>query len=46
MKEKKSGVLSFLRLTIGAIVAAFAIEEFLVPNSIFDGGVTGTKCHQ
>ncbi|MBQ7149076.1 MAG: YitT family protein [Pseudobutyrivibrio sp.] len=41
MKEKKSGVLSFLRLTIGAIVAAFAIEEFLVPNSIFDGGVTG-----
>ncbi|MBR5637578.1 MAG: YitT family protein [Pseudobutyrivibrio sp.] len=34
-------VASFIELTVGAIVAAFAIEEFLVPNSIFDGGVTG-----
>ena len=28
-------------LTIGAMVAAFAIEEFLVPNTILDGGVIG-----
>lgn len=33
--------ISFIELTVGAIVAAFAIEEFLVPNHIFDGGVTG-----
>jgi len=41
MKERKASVISFVELTIGAIVAAFAIEEFLIPNSIFDGGVTG-----
>jgi uncharacterized membrane-anchored protein YitT (DUF2179 family) len=28
-------------LTIGAIIAAFAIEEFLVPCTILDGGVIG-----
>ncbi len=32
---------SFLMLTIGAILAAFSLEEFLVPNHIFDGGVVG-----
>lgn len=31
----------FLLLTVGAIIAAFAIEEFLVPNTIMDGGVIG-----
>jgi uncharacterized membrane-anchored protein YitT (DUF2179 family) len=41
IQKKKSALISFLELTIGAVVAAFAIEEFLVPNSIFDGGVTG-----
>ena len=40
-RDAKDHVISFLELTIGAIVAAFAIEEFLIPNSIFDGGVTG-----
>lgn len=30
-------------MTLGAIVAAFALEEFLVPNNIFDGGVTGVS---
>ena len=28
-------------LTFGAVIAAFAIEEFLVPNTILDGGVIG-----
>ena len=28
-------------LTLGAVIAAFAIEEFLVPNTILDGGVIG-----
>ena len=31
----------FLMLTLGAAVAAFAIEEFLVPCRILDGGVVG-----
>ncbi|MDC7280122.1 YitT family protein [Butyrivibrio fibrisolvens] len=41
MKEKKNLLVSYVELTLGAIIAAFAIEEFLVPNKIFDGGVTG-----
>lgn len=28
-------------LTFGAILAAFALETFLIPNTILDGGVTG-----
>ena len=28
-------------LTVGAIIAAFSVEEFLAPNDIFDGGVVG-----
>ena len=31
----------FLGMTFGVVLAAFALEEFLVPNSILDGGVTG-----
>jgi uncharacterized membrane-anchored protein YitT (DUF2179 family) len=32
---------SFLRTAVGAFLAAFAIEVFLVPNQIIDGGVVG-----
>ena len=28
-------------ITLGAIIAAFALECFLIPNTILDGGVTG-----
>ena len=28
-------------ITVGAVIAAFAIEEFLVPNTILDGGIVG-----
>lgn len=28
-------------LTLGSILAAFALETFLIPNTILDGGVTG-----
>lgn len=31
----------YLLLTLGAAIAACAIEEFLVPNTILDGGVVG-----
>lgn len=41
METKREKFLSFIMLTIGAALAAFAMEEFLVPNSIFDGGVAG-----
>lgn len=34
-------IISFIMLTIGTIVAAAALECFLIPNTILDGGVTG-----
>jgi len=39
----KEELISWLTVTIGAIVAAFALEEFLAPNNIFDGGITGVS---
>lgn len=42
IKNKKlKQFLSYLMLTVGAIVAALALELFLIPNTILDGGVTG-----
>ncbi len=41
MQQKKENIFSFIMLTLGSVIAAFALEEFLVPNNIFDGGVTG-----
>lgn len=34
-------VINYLLLALGAAIAAFAVEEFLVPNTILDGGVIG-----
>lgn len=34
-------LISFVMLTIGSIIAAYALESFLIPNTILDGGVTG-----
>ncbi len=34
-------VFNFFLLALGAAIAAFAVEEFLVPNTILDGGVIG-----
>ena len=28
-------------VTIGALIAAFALEGFLIPNNIIDGGIIG-----
>ena len=43
----KDYILKFIFLTLGAIVAAWALEEFLVPNRIIDGGILGISimCH-
>lgn len=34
-------ILTFLMLTIGTIIASAALECFLIPNTILDGGITG-----
>ena len=34
-------VFEFVMILVGAVIAAFAIEEFLVPCTILDGGVVG-----
>jgi len=36
-------VFDFTLITFGAMIASFAIEEFLVPNTILDGGVVGVS---
>ena len=37
----KDRLLSWIMIIAGAVIAAFSLEEFLAPNHIFDGGVTG-----
>lgn len=39
----KNAILRYFLLVLGAIVAAFALEEFLVPCNILDGGVVGVS---
>lgn len=39
----KNDILSILTIVLGAAIAAFSIEEFLSPNRIFDGGITGVS---
>ena len=42
IKDKRvRRVISFVMLLIGTIIAAAALECFLIPNTILDGGVTG-----
>lgn len=41
MNKLQKNILSFVLVALGAIVAAFAIEEFLAPNNIMDGGIVG-----
>ncbi len=47
MKIKKQSVykvfISFFLITLGATAAAFAIELFLLPSKILDGGVVGVS---
>ena len=42
---KKEHIFNFLRklffLTLGPFIAALALEVFLVPNNIIDGGIVG-----
>ena len=34
-------VVPYIMITLGAILAAFSLEEFLIPSTILDGGITG-----
>src|SRR5574344_2815806 len=40
-KIMKRYFLDFFVITIGAVISAFALEGFLIPNSIIDGGIVG-----
>ncbi|MDE7249007.1 MAG: YitT family protein, partial [Lachnospiraceae bacterium] len=40
-KENMKEIFSYVTLVIGAMIAALAIEEFLVPCTILDGGIVG-----
>ncbi len=40
-KEHMKEIFSYVTLVAGAMIAAFSIEEFLVPCTILDGGVVG-----
>ena len=37
----RENVVHILLITVGAALAAFALEEFLIPVTILDGGITG-----
>lgn len=42
IRDKRTrNILNMIILTIGTIIAAAALELFLIPNTILDGGVTG-----
>ncbi|MCR5796767.1 MAG: YitT family protein [Eubacterium sp.] len=41
MKKTNETVKSWILVVVGAILAAFSLEEFLAPNNLLDGGVTG-----
>lgn len=40
-KIAKEYIIPYIAVTIGAVAAAFALEEFLIPSTILDGGITG-----
>ena len=37
----KDVIVQLIWLTIGAVIVAFALESFMFPHKIFDGGVIG-----
>ncbi len=39
----KYQIFPFLMMSVGSVLAAFALEAFLIPSTILDGGVTGTS---
>lgn len=39
----KNNAVTFFAITLGAVLAAFSLEEFLIPSTILDGGVNGVS---
>lgn len=39
----RTKIFSYIMIAIGACIAAFAVEDFLGPNKIFDGGIVGVS---
>ncbi len=39
--KKYRDIVTFIILSIGAVIGAYALETILIPNTILDGGVTG-----
>lgn len=39
----KNNAVAFIAITLGACLAAFSLEEFLIPSTILDGGITGVS---
>ena len=39
----KKTIIRYFILILGAVIAAFAIEELLVPSQILDGGIVGVR---
>ena len=37
----KEYIFPSIAITVGAVAAAFSLEEFLIPSTILDGGITG-----
>lgn len=41
VNKKVQIVTKYVMLQVGALIAAFSLEEFLVPNNLIDGGIVG-----
>lgn len=42
IKSKKyQNIVTYIMLTVGVVIAAYALETILIPNTILDGGITG-----
>ncbi len=42
IKSKKyQNIVTYIMLTVGVVIAAYALETILIPNNILDGGITG-----
>ncbi|MCR5178060.1 MAG: YitT family protein [Lachnospiraceae bacterium] len=36
-------IVNYIMVAVGAVIAAFSIQDFLAPNHIFDGGIVGVS---
>jgi len=40
-RKKSFYIKKYLMIFVGAVIAAFGLEEFLIPNNVIDGGIVG-----